>query len=141
MRIDLVCVACEQKSRVNLLDAKQAETLPEWAEKPGRRAWIVTCPACGVRSEFTMRERGAGIAPKQVRTISLVYKSGLCSYVFESPEGHWGVRFCDRPWRGGMMHELPEPLRGWYPSAAAAVQAIADVYQTSVLSQRVTPRL
>jgi hypothetical protein len=81
------------------------------------------------------------ITREQPRTIEAVYRNGVTAYVYESLGGSWGIRFCDRPWRGTMVKELPNSLRGTYPSADAANKAIERHYRTTVVSAAVTPRM
>ncbi|MGH7173083.1 MAG: hypothetical protein ACRELG_22610 [Gemmataceae bacterium] len=81
------------------------------------------------------------LTASQPKTMEVLFRNGVIAYDFENLEGIWSVRFCDRSLRGSIVTELPESLRGSYPSDDTAIQAIAVHYRTSVRLRKVTPRL
>jgi hypothetical protein len=80
------------------------------------------------------------VTASQPKTMDVLFRNGVIAYVFEDLEGNWGVRFCVRPLRGSIVKELPESLRGSYPTDDTAIQVIAGHYRTSIRLRQVTPR-
>lgn len=86
---------------------------------------------CTLEKLCTRKEKTVETAYPPHRNLEVRFVNGVTGYAFECPDGHWEIRYCDRPCRGEVTQDFALCNRS-YSSATDAMQAVAEHYNTKV---------